>query len=339
MNHKTKNKLIMVILLLLPIAAMVLSFTVGRYAISAGEFLAAVKSVFSAGDDVNNAATVIFQVRLPRILAAMLIGGGLAASGAVLQGLFKNPLVSPDLLGASAGAGFGTAIAILAGLGIAGIQGSAFVWGLGAVAATYTLSKLISRKNQGTLFLILVGIVVSSVFQSLVSLIKYVADPHTKLQTITFWLMGSLNKADLLDVYLMAAVVAACMIPLLLLRYRMNVMSFSDEEAQSMGLDTRKIRVIVILCATLMTSASVSIGGLIGWVGLVIPHVARMLVGSNFKVLLPASFLIGCTYLLLIDDLSRAAVAAEIPLGILTGLIGAPFFIYLIIKGKRGYEQ
>lgn len=338
-NKKKKNNYIMLILFVMALAAFLISFTLGRYAISIPEIL----NIFFAkllgfnSTWPETVETVIFNVRIPRIVAAMLVGASLSVSGATYQGLFKNPMVSPDILGASAGAGFGAAIAILLSFGTAEIQIAAFLFGLGAVGLTYLVSTIISKGDNSTLVLVLTGMVISTLFSSLISMVKYVADPESKLPAITFWLMGGLSSIRTVDVKAVLIPMLISSIPLLLLRWKLNVLSFGDEEAKALGLDTSKLRMIIIICSTLLTASSVSICGMIGWIGLIIPHLARMLVGPNYKVLLPASLLIGSTFLLLVDDIARSAFAIEIPLGILTSLFGAPLFLYLLMKGKKGW--
>lgn len=341
LNKKTKrwNLPTMSVLVLLLLLTVFASLAIGRYMISLQQFIQMVGvRIFgwklSIPQTLN---TVIFAVRVPRIFAAMLVGGALSISGAAYQGLFRNPMVSPDILGAAAGAGFGAAIAILLSFSMVGIQLSAFVFGLIAVALTYFLSAMISRGNNAVLVLVLTGMVVSTLFSSFISMIKYVADPYSKLPAITFWLMGGLSSVGAKDNLIVLAPMLLGAIPLMLLRWKLNVLSFGEEEAKSLGVDTSKLRLIVIVCSTLLTAAAVSISGMVGWIGLIIPHLARMIVGPNYKMLLPASMLIGTTFLLLVDDIARSAFAMEIPLGILTALIGAPFFIYLLIKGKKGW--
>lgn len=339
LNRKGSKNYMMLILLIMPIVAFFISFTLGRYAISIPEIL----DIFYAklfglkSTWPETVETVIFNVRIPRIVAAMLVGASLSVSGATYQGLFKNPMVSPDILGASAGAGFGAAIAILMSYGTVGVQISSFMFGIGAVGLTYLISTVISKGNSSTLALVLTGMVISTLFSSLISIVKYVADPESKLPAITFWLMGGLSSIRTVDVKAVLIPMLISLIPLLLLRWKLNVLSFGDEEAKALGLDTTRLRLIVIICSTLLTASAVSICGMIGWIGLIIPHLARMLVGPNYKVLLPASFLMGSAFLLLVDDIARSAFAIEIPLGILTSLFGAPLFLYLLMKGKRGW--
>lgn len=330
---------IMIVLTIILVSAFIMSFTIGRYGISIWEiFNILFSKVFGLEASWSDAVeTVIFKVRIPRILAAMLVGAALSISGASYQGLFKNPMVSPDILGASAGAGFGAALGILMNLGFVGIQLSAFIFGLGAVALTYLVSTIIVRDNNAVLVMVLTGMVVSTLFSSFISMTKYLADPYSKLPAITFWLMGGLSSVSMSDVKIIFIPILLGTVPLVLLRWKLNVLSFGEEEAKALGIDTSRIRFIIITCSTLLTAASVSICGMIGWIGLIIPHLARMLVGPNYKFLLPASIFIGSTFLLLVDDAARSVFPLEIPLGILTSIIGAPFFIYLLIKGKRGW--
>ncbi|MBC2582692.1 iron ABC transporter permease [Clostridium sp. DJ247] len=338
-KEKVKKNYVMIVLFLLPIIAFIISLTLGRYGIPLSDLM----TIFT-GKLFNlpvtlpeTVETVLFQVRIPRIIAAMLVGAALATAGATYQGLFKNPMISPDILGASAGAGFGAAVGILMSFGVVGIQFSAFLVGLGAVILTYTIATIIARGNNAILVLVLTGMVVSTLFSSFISITKYVADPDSKLPAITFWLMGGLSSVGTRDIMILLMPLALGIIPIMLLRWKLNVLSFGEEEAQAMGIDTRKIRIIVIICSTLLTASAVSISGMIGWVGLIIPHIARLIVGPNYKVLLPASMLIGSTFLLLVDDVARSAFVMEIPLGILTAIIGAPIFIYLLLKGRRGW--
>ncbi|CAA7599941.1 FecCD transport family [Acididesulfobacillus acetoxydans] len=326
-----------VILLLSLLVSFFLSFPLGRYGISPWLLLKVLAAkVFPLRHTwPATVDTVVFEVRLPRILAAMAVGAALSASGAAYQGMFKNPLVSPDILGASAGAAFGAALAIYYSWNITGIEVSAFLFGLMAVLLAYYLSRKI--RHDPMLALVLAGILIGTLFTSFTSLIKYLADPYDKLPAITFWLMGSLAAVTPKDIATAAVPMFIGGLPLYLLRWRINVLSLGDEEAQALGLETGRLRLVVILCSTLMTAAAVSISGLVGWVGLIVPHLARMIVGPNYKVLLPASLFLGGAYLLLVDDLARTAASVEIPLGILTSLIGAPFFIYLLLRSKRGW--
>ncbi len=327
-----------VILLLVLVLIFILSVVLGRYPVSPSELLQAlIAQVVPLEVNVNNTAeTVIFQIRLPRIIAAILVGAALSAAGAAYQGMFKNPLVSPDILGASAGAGFGAALGIFFSFSMVGIQAMAFVGGILAVSLTYAVS--IRIRHDPMLALVLAGIMIGSLFSAAISCMKYIADPYDKLPAITFWLMGSLASISQRDVYVVLAPILLGGILLYLLRWRLNVMAMGEEEAQVLGINTALMKTIVIVCCTLMTAAAVSISGMIGWVGLVTPHLARMIVGPNYQVLLPASILLGGAYLLLVDNPARLLATMEIPLGILTALIGVPFFLYLLLNSEWGWK-
>jgi iron complex transport system permease protein len=313
-THNTSCALAVLLVMLTLVA--VVSLTIGTYRLSLHDWW----SVLTAPAESGTAGIVLWQVRLPRVLAAMLVGGGLSLAGAAYQGLFNNPMVSPDILGASAGAGFGAALGILCGFHVVAIQGMSFAMGLVAVGLAWFIGAGLGRRGDPVLMLVLVGILVSSVFTALITLTKYLADPMNAMQAITFWLLGSFASINPKDVKLSA-------IPILCL---------GEEEARTLGLNTRWLRLIVIIAATLITAASVSICGMVGWIGLVVPHLARMVVGPNYKVLVPTAALMGACFLLLVDDVARTAAALEIPVGILTALIGAPFFLFLLMRERRG---
>jgi len=338
-NHlgKRRREVTLFILTALLAVTFIISFTIGRYGIPFHELVGSFYTKITGLPSNSLTDTVIFKVRLPRIIAAILVGGALSLSGASYQGLFRNPMVSGDILGASAGAGFGAVIALLFSFSTIGVQISSFLLGLGAVALTYLISSKIGRGNGPVLVLVLTGMVITALFTSGISLIKYVADPDSKLPEITFWLMGGLSSITVNDLKIAFIPILISAIILLLLRWKLNLLSFGEEEAQSLGVNTGKIRTIIIVCSTILTASTVSISGMVGWVGLVIPHFARMIVGPNYKVLLPTSLLLGGIYMLVVDDVARCLFSAEIPLGILTAMIGAPFFIYLLLNGKRGW--
>lgn len=326
----------LIILAIFLICCFILSFALGRYPVGPLELFKvfASKVIPFEPSWTIEVETVIFQIRLPRILAAVMIGAALSCAGAAYQGLFQNPMVSPDLLGASAGAGFGAALAILLGLSKYSIALSAFFFGMLTVFLVWIISSRV--KNNPSLSLILTGIMVGSLFSAGLSFIKLVADPNNELPAITYWLMGSLSSIRQQDLLLSAIPILLGLIPLMFLRWKLNVMTMGEEEAQTMGVNTKVIRIFVIACATLATTASVSVSGMIGWVGLVIPHFTRMIVGSDYRVLIPASMLLGASFLLIVDNFSRLLATQEIPLGILTAFVGAPFFMYLILReGNR----
>jgi iron complex transport system permease protein len=336
---RIKSNVTIPILVIMLMLAVLFSFTIGRYRISIPQLfhILNVKLLGLPATWPSTVETVLFKVRIPRICADIIVGASLAASGASYQGLFKNPMVSPDILGASAGAGFGAAVAILMSFSTVGVQLFSFLFSLGAVMLTYAVGSVIGRGNSAILVLVLTGMVVSTMFSSFTSITKYVADTDSKLPAITFWLMGGLSSVNTTDIKVLLVPLILGMVPLFFMRWKLNVLSFGEEEAQAMGVDTRKIRRIIIVCSTLLTASAVSVSGMIGWIGLVIPHIARLIVGPDYKVLLPTSLLIGAIFLLMVDNVARTAFAVEIPLGILTSLIGAPFFIYLLLKGRRGW--
>ncbi len=326
----------LMVLLVLLLTVGFLSLLIGRYPISPSAVLGILASALlpttSAAPDTMT--TVVLDVRIPRVVAGAVVGGALAAAGAAYQSLFKNPLASPGLLGVTSGAGFGAALALLLGLPWLAVQASAFTFGLMAVTIAYVVAR--SLGNGSLVVLILAGVVISAFFQALISITQYLADPLTTLPSITFWLMGGLGKVTTRDVLALVPISIGLFV-LLALRWRVNVLSLGDEEAIALGVDLARTRLIVVLSATLMTAAAVSLSGIIGWVGLVVPHLARAVVGPNFPVLLPASFLLGGSFLVAIDTIARSATSAEIPLGILTALIGAPFFIALLARARQGW--
>ncbi len=332
--EKTKKfKIKFTILVVIFIVVFFGSFMLGRYPVSPVELIKIILSgVFDIPQSWPDAAeNVIFQIRLPRVLAAAVIGAALSLAGVSYQGMFQNPMVSPDILGASSGAGFGAALAILLGAGYMGISLSAFVLGLAAVMLAYGISR-VSRINA-TLAMILAGMMIGSLFTSCTSFVKLVADTEQTLPAITYWLMGSLVSIKPQDVAFVIFPMIAGSVPLFLLKWRMNLLTVGEEEAQAMGINTSALRFIVIVCATLLTASSVAISGMIGWVGLVIPHFCRMIFGYDYRKIIPASALFGASFLMVVDNIARLATTAEIPLGILTSFVGAPIFVYLILKG------
>jgi len=279
--------------------------------------------------------SILFDVRVPRLLAGILVGAGLSISGAAFQGLFRNPLVSPHILGVSSGAGLGAAVAILFFGNILAIQVCSFGGGLLAVFMTYSLSRV--YRTTPVLMLVLSGIIVGSLFSAATSLIKYIADPVNEMPSIVFWLLGSLNNASNRDMAVVGPIIVLGISVLLLIRWRINLLAMGEEDARALGVDTGRIRATVILCATLISAAAVSIGGIIGWIGLVIPHIGRLLAGPDNKTLLPVTVLVGASYLVAVDTIARTAMEMEIPIGILTALVGAPIFAYLLRKNRSGW--
>jgi iron complex transport system permease protein len=316
-----------------------ISFSVGKYPVALSELIRLLWAKTMGVESGLPAAieTVVFNVRGPRLLASIVVGGALAVSGAVYQGLFRNPLVSPDILGVSSGAALGAVLGIYFSLGVGGIQLLAFAGGLLAVAAVYLIETLL-RQRDSILTLVLVGVVIGTLLSSVVGLIKYLADPYNQLPAITFWLLGSLSGITAADVWVILPAVIVGLVPLYLLRWRMNVMTLGDEEARALGVDARRIRFVVVAAATLMTAAAVSVSGIIGWIGLLIPHFARILVGPDFARLLTASLLLGAGYLLAVDTLARTISTIEVPLGVLTAFIGTPFFIWVLAASQKAWR-
>jgi iron complex transport system permease protein len=285
--------------------------------------------------DVPAAAqNVIFLVRGPRVLAAALVGAALSVAGTAFQGLFRNPLVSPDLLGASSGAALGAVIGIYFSLGILEIQVLAFIGGLVAVAAVYLIGSSMSPRDP-ILVLVLTGVVIGALLGAGVGLMKYIADQYNQLPAMTFWLLGSLAATNVTDLVPLFGPVAVGTLVLFALRWRMNVMSLPEEEARALGVPTGLLRIAIVAAAPLVTSASVATAGIIGWVGLVVPHIARTLVGPDFARLIPAAALLGGGFLLVIDTIARTVTPTEIPLGILTAVVGTPFFIWLLASVSK----
>ena len=335
MNKENKEIISMVLLVFLPIILFFASFLMGRYPVSPVDVVKTILSpIFPQLSVSSTVNTIVWQIRLPRILAALLVGASLSMAGTSFQGIFKNPLVSSDLLGVSNGAGFGAAIAILLSGSGAVIQIFAFIFGIISVSITYLISK--AYKAGGILILVLSGVAISAFFNSLISGIKFIADPEDKLPEIVYWLMGSLASVTMNEIIMIIIPLFIGFIVLYLLRWQMNILAMGDEEAQSLGLNPSRIRLIIIAACTLLTSAAVSISGIIGWIGMIIPHMARMIVGPDNKVLLPASLSLGASFLLLIDNISRVVISIEIPIGILTAVIGVPIFLYLL---RRGYSE
>ncbi len=315
------------------------SMAIGKYSVPPSAILRVLFAGLTGGQpDVDPIQqTVIWNVRLPRVIAGLLIGAALAAAGATYQGLFRNPLVSPDILGVSAGASLGAVLGIFLKMPVPVIQLMSFCGGLLAVAAVYGVGAAV-RGRDPVLTLVLAGVAIGAIVGAGISLVKILADPYDQLPAITYWLLGSLTAVTRADVGSILPAMVIGLLPLVALRWRMNVMTLGDEEAQTLGVDTRLTRLALIFGATLITAASVSIAGIVGWVGLVIPHVARLLVGPDFRRLLPAALLLGGGYMLVVDTLARSVALTEIPLGILTAVVGAPFFLWLLASGKRGWS-
>jgi iron complex transport system permease protein len=318
-------------------ALMLAASLIGAYPLTLAEMLAAVGRWLTGAPARGQIDTVLFEVRLPRVFAAVLVGAAIAAAGAAYQTLFRNPLVSPDILGVSTGAGLGAVLGIFLSLPVAGIQLAAFVVGLGTVGLVYAIASVVHGREP-ILVLVLAGVVVGSLAGAAISLLKILADPYDQLPAIVFWLLGSLSAVRKGEVWAAVPLVLLGLVPLILLRWRINVLSLGDEEAKALGVEAGRLRLLVVAAATLMTASVVAISGVIGWVGLVIPHIARMLVGPSFDRLLPTAMLLGAGYLLLVDTVARTMARIEVPIGILTAVIGAPFFLWLLARGRAGWS-
>lgn len=337
MLSKQQNlKFIWITVLAVLLITFFVSLFVGRYIISPYEVSGILLDglLGEAGDGMEY--SVVWNLRLPRTLLNCFVGAGLAVAGAAFQGIFRNPLVSPDVLGVSSGAAFGAALGIL----LSGMNHLATVmallFGIASVFMTYTLSKL--RGESSTLSLVLSGMIISAVFSALISLIKYVADPYDKLPAITYWLMGSFASASYSNLQMAGIPIFLGTVVLLLLRWRINILSLGDEDAYSLGVNPVKTRRVIIIMATLITASCVTVTGVIGWVGLVIPHICRMLIGVDHMKLLPVSCVVGAAFMIIVDLIARTVTAAEIPIGILTALVGAPFFALLFKRAKGDWQ-
>lgn len=326
---KTMNRRLRILVLAIVfVVVAVVSLGIGRYPISP---IRVVQTLLGGGNAQEKA--VVLKIRLPRIIAATLIGAGLALAGQTMQMIFRNPLVSPDVLGTSTAAGFGASISLLLGMSTLAVTVNAFIFGVASVVLVWAIGSRV--KGEQTMGLILIGMVVSSLFSAGTSFIKLIADPNNKLPAITYFLMGSLAGCSFQDLHIIAVPMAISFATLLLVSWKLNILSLSEDEARSLGVNTRLLRSVAIGASTLMTASAVAVSGQIGWVGLIVPHMARRITGSNATYSLPASMLFGATFLIIVDNVSRTATTAEIPIGILTAFIGAPFFLYLILKENR----
>ena len=316
------------------VALAVASLCIGRYSVDVQTTLAILASPFTNADATwtANDYNVIMNIRLPRVCAAFLVGAALALSGASYQGVFQNPLVSPDLLGVSYGACVGAALSILLYLNTWQTQIFAFIGGLITVFITVSIPKLMHRHSNVTM--VLSGVIVGGFMSSILGLMKYVADPDTQLAEITYWQLGSIAKVDFTVLGYTAPVMIIAAIVLVAMRWRLNLISLGEEEARSLGVDLRRERNVIIIASTLLTASAVSVAGTIGWVGLIIPHVTRRIVGSDNKRLIPTVILVAAAFMLLVDLFARNISGYEIPLGILTGLVGAPIFGYILVKQR-----
>jgi iron complex transport system permease protein len=332
-----KRSLVFLVLIVVLVGATMVALAYGPFPLKVEDVVRAAKRL--TGDDmgaVTSGEIVFMRVRLPRVAADILVGAALSGAGSAYQTLFRNPLVSPDILGVSTGAGLGAVMGILMSLPVFGIQAFAFLGGISTVVLVYLISSSL-RGHDRTLVLVLSGVVIGSLAGACISLVKTLSDPYDQLPAITFWLLGSLAGIKLADLAIAAPLVLVCVVPLVLERWSIGVLSLGDDEARALGVDVGPLRAVVIAAATLMTASVVAISGVIGWIGLMMPHIARMLVGPNFNRVLPASMLLGSAFLLVVDTLARSLARVETPVGILTAVLGAPFFLWLLSRGRRSW--
>lgn len=327
-----------IILFLIPIVFMAVGLCVGRMNIPLGDVLRSVLNrVLQKGDSDSRIDTVVWSMRMPRILLAALVGAGLSVSGLCYQNLFANPLATPDTLGVASGSAFGAALAMLLGADLPVIQLAALACGILAMCLTGLTGLGTGDSDKRTVTPVLAGIMISSLFSSLISLIKFTADTESQLPSITYWLMGGMDGAGYKTLIIGAPPIIICTVILILIRWRMNLLQLSQDEIISSGVNIRRLRLACEFCATLITASAVSMCGQVGWVGLLVPHILRMRYGNNNQILIPASVSLGAAFLILTDTLARTLSAKEIPISILTAIVGAPFFIYLLRK-NRGWS-
>lgn len=324
-------------LIAVPLAVGLLCVCLGRYSVSLGQVLDTLSGYLHGRTPDTQAALIIGTIRLPRVVLAILIGGGLAVAGAAFQSLFSNPLATPDTLGVVSGASLGAVIGLFFRQNLLVVQLLAMLSGFLAVAITYLVSRHQGRITSMT-SMVLAGIVVSSMFSSLVSLIKYMADTESQLPAITYWLLGSLASANWYNLALCAPFIVIGSAVLYAVRWKLNILPLSEDEARATGVNLKGLRILTALCATMITAAAVAMCGQVAWVGLLIPHICRMMLGSDNSRLIPASLSLGAIFMVLIDTLARTMTEAEIPISILTSLIGAPFFIHLL-RTTRGWDE
>lgn len=331
---KRRNFIKFSIFTILFFVVLVCTFLIGRYPVSFFDVVDVILAKFNfISKEFGTNGIIIWNIRLPRVLAGILIGSAISTSGALFQGLFKNPMVSPDILGATQGSAFGAALGILLSLNFYAITTMSFILGIFTVFLTYLISRIF--KTDKLLGLILSGIMIGSTFSSGISFIKLIADTENQLPSITYWLMGSLASIKMIDIKFIFLPIIIGLVVANLYKWEINIFTMGEEEAKTLGVNTEKIRIILITTATLMTSASVSVSGLIGWIGLIIPHFARIIFGDDYRNVIPASGILGATFLLIVDSFCRNLTTSEIPIGILTSFIGAPIFLYLIyLRGK-----
>ena len=337
MNRKKAGKLNalqIIVLILIPILTAVICLSIGRMSIPLGDVFSILWKAMFGTVEKSTATSAVLSARLPRVLTALVVGAGLSAAGAAFQSLFANPLATPDTVGVASGSSFGAALGILLGIGALGTQGMSFLMGIAAVLLTWAIG---SGKNRKLSSIVLAGIMVGSLFSALVSLVKFTADSESQLPAITYFLMGTFSSSSFKKLAVGVFPVAAGILTMFLLRWRMNLLPYSEEEVRSFGVSLKTLRIITLAAATLATSASVAMCGQVGWIGLIVPHLCRMAFGNNHRSLLPASVSIGAAFMVIVDTLARSLTATEIPVSVLTAVIGAPFFLFLM-RRKGGWS-
>ncbi|KXB43693.1 hypothetical protein HMPREF3188_01475 [Tissierellia bacterium KA00581] len=326
------------VLTLLFILSFIFSFSIGRYPVKFLDVVSViVKKIFYSSNEISTNSTIILNIRVPRVLCAVLVGAGLSTSGALFQGLLKNPMVSPNILGTTQASAFGAALGILLGFNFFTITFLSFSFGIISIFLAYSTSKIF--KADRILGLILIGIVISSLFSASTSFIKLVADTENQLPSITYWLMGSLSCVKMIDFKFIFFPILIGLIVSNLYKYEINIFTMGEDEAKTLGLNTEKVRFIIIFFASLITASCVCVTGVIGWIGLIIPHFARLIFGDDYRFVIPASGLLGATFLLVVDIFCRNITTSEVPVGIVTSFVGAPIFLYLIYKKGRNYDR
>jgi iron complex transport system permease protein len=335
---KQKKRILLGVIVLF-LGVFILSFFLGKYPIAMNDFFRAVlnKMIPLKQTWSSQVETILFKIRFPRIIMAVVIGSGISVAGATYQALFQNQMISQDILGASQGAAFGAAIGLFFSLRYEQVISLSFTFGLLAVGAVLMINRWL--RSHSVLTIVLIGMMIGSLFSSAVSFLKLVGDPTNTLPAITYWLMGSLSAIKMQDLHFAVPLILAGMVPIFLLRWRLNIISLGEEEALSLGVNSGQLRVLLIIAATLITAAAVSVSGLIGWVGLIIPHASRLLIGNDHRYSIPVTAILGGTFLLVVDDVSRLVSTSEIPIGILTSFIGAPVFLILIAKNSRSMRE
>lgn len=335
MNAKLK-KILTIVLILLPILLSVVCLALGRYSLTIGETVRALLSTFTSIETNNTAYTIVVNLRLPRVILAVTLGAGLACAGAAFQGLFSNPLATPDTLGVTAGAAVGAIVGIMFDKNLITMQFIALIFGLGTAALTMAVARIRSRTS--IVMIILSGVIIAALCNAVLSIIKYTADPLNKLPTITYWLMGSMSAVTYKSLALGLPFVLVGILIIFMLRWRLNILTLSEDEIRASGINVPRIRMAIITASTMITASCVSMCGQVGWVGLLVPHCARMIFGSNNRYVIPASISLGAMFMLMIDTMARTLLPSEIPISILTAIIGAPFFIYLLRKTGGGWK-